>query len=808
MPTHRASARAERDIRMTKVKQKIAGCVRTTHYAAVYCRLSSYLQSMAQQGYNPLVAINIALNGNAAMMIEKPAQNNPDNQNQDEGRVVTGYLRRIVEESNRKPVTRSHFSRFDNVNIYLISQILDQNRNLWLKPATHELKKFYQPAVFAAVHCFCEDKKVPPEIGEKYKNGKDEYEVVETDPADMERGVRLSYIGKKNGKKGAIRTTSLEYFYDEYIKLTFPHKFAVIAQINDFEQCVDSKEFPYTRIKKSERKDNTSLSAGSTFFVASDYETIQEYLFDRGTTLDVIIFIGNNKYDHQVQQDIDRGKLKQAVFIGEEKPGGISHLLKWCWTLPEYLYFKEVSPAKIELPIKKEVKNEQLSQQIKQFLEYIKQVKQEHQLDLSRLSNFISYCYPLVIPTNSSRLVSRIDDLERSFEKKLGQIASKFYAIGQDETEVCSNLRKMFQNILGQFRYERNAKSQALKQLDPTDYLLVPKRQTLQVWQDELIEINWRNTEPVSLKKFKKLRGQESVTILGLEDKEFFHAIRTSNLNVTWLLYTEEYKACQGFSTRCDNEQIKEYQSSDRERLSGIPYLGELKTETTDELIERIFSSQEDDEHREYSTSWNDHIEKKIIFSDNSDIELSANSTVILINSQDGALKYKVADLMRGDNVRIYENQHKEMLFDIACQSDAQGKFRQITDHSELWKSRLRTHCDSSEEKTAVIADKCGVSQHTVTGWLREGSGTKFPQSLEKLKFILGEDYSEIADSRRRYNSIMIALGRDLSDEISEYIISEEKGGILEKFNDDTIRAISESNMPIKKIIKIETVAS
>ena len=46
---------------------------------------------MAQQGYNPLkgynplTAIDIALNGNAAMMIEKSAQNNPDNPNQDEG---------------------------------------------------------------------------------------------------------------------------------------------------------------------------------------------------------------------------------------------------------------------------------------------------------------------------------------------------------------------------------------------------------------------------------------------------------------------------------------------------------------------------------------------------------------------------------------------------------------------------------------------------------------------------------------------------------------------------------------------------
>ncbi len=66
--------RAERDIRMAKVKQKISGCFRTPQYAAAYCRISSYLQSMANQGYNPLAAIQIALNGNAANLIEPPPQ--------------------------------------------------------------------------------------------------------------------------------------------------------------------------------------------------------------------------------------------------------------------------------------------------------------------------------------------------------------------------------------------------------------------------------------------------------------------------------------------------------------------------------------------------------------------------------------------------------------------------------------------------------------------------------------------------------------------------------------------------------------
>ena len=55
--------RAERDLRMSKVKQKVSGCFRTQKYAEAYCRISSYLQTMANQGYNPLVAIQLAISG-------------------------------------------------------------------------------------------------------------------------------------------------------------------------------------------------------------------------------------------------------------------------------------------------------------------------------------------------------------------------------------------------------------------------------------------------------------------------------------------------------------------------------------------------------------------------------------------------------------------------------------------------------------------------------------------------------------------------------------------------------------------------
>jgi transposase len=55
--------RAERDLRMAKVKQKVSGCFRVEIYAKAYCRISSYLQTMSSKGVNPLLAIQMALAG-------------------------------------------------------------------------------------------------------------------------------------------------------------------------------------------------------------------------------------------------------------------------------------------------------------------------------------------------------------------------------------------------------------------------------------------------------------------------------------------------------------------------------------------------------------------------------------------------------------------------------------------------------------------------------------------------------------------------------------------------------------------------
>ena len=86
-------------------------------------------------------------------------------------------------------------------------------------------------------------------------------------------------------------------------------------------------------------------------------------------------------------------------------------------------------------------------------------------LSLPYLS-YISYIYPIVIPSADSRLSNRILDLEYRFTKKLEEVlVQEFSVIGVDHTQSYNELLSIYIDALSQVEYANNSKFKQLNQI-------------------------------------------------------------------------------------------------------------------------------------------------------------------------------------------------------------------------------------------------------------------------------------------------------------------------------------------------------
>jgi hypothetical protein len=278
------------------------------------------------------------------------------------------------------------------------------------------------------------------------------------------------------------------------------------------------------------------------------------------------------------------------------------------------------------------------------------------------------------------------------------------------------------------------------------------------------------------------------------------------------------YKKCLNRFVKDTNTELK---SSERQNISEIPFIETETEEEISDLMNRLFEKYEKiekdiDNINDYRVSL---IYELAFDNDNEILQLDENKTVLLkIDNKER--EEKVKHLKIGDEIRVYGNTSKKELYNLALKYDANGLMTEIERFSKIWKEELIKYSSKNLklEKTLEELKNNGLSinnEFTLKNWLNISGSVKFPQKLKDLYAIkrtvdsqtLNNEIENVKKYRRVYNGIMIAIGRNLSDEISDYIKTNKKGKLLSNFTNAQIQQFVNQNAKLRKVNSIKIIS-
>ncbi len=775
---------------------------------------------------------------------------------------VNKYLKILIEFSERKlkehfKIDELGFDEFEIVNSYLIYQTIKDSKKkkntLIYIPDKETKTQFYIPAIYIlALYNFIDnyiDDSTVYEIGDVLQESGNKYEIIKK----SEKGYTLkgsnsllkfpnhsqikNYIiitSNFNARRAKLKFDAYKKFFVKVLNIEktkksikLPSKFkyksiiitdkSIVAELK--EHKIDDekihKAFPFQYVAKS-GKQTDNIPIDPMIYIVNDYETARKHILDKGISIRNITFIGQNKYkEHhlEITEDLNNGKIENCLLIGSAdiSNNAIPDLYKWKWTLPELDFFNYFTTYAINNGV---VENKRFTEYLKEFDCSVKQVENDFGISLKELYKFVRNILPIIIPTSKSRLLTQLDNTLIYFEKEGEDIVeTALDDIGEyDYEDVWNKILEKFK-LLIECKKESHLKFQKINEFQRIDFLVVPK-EYLEIWIEEVNPHKVRNI--ISFKEFNQLDiHNKTIVFLGFFGYNHLKSMMYNSNKISIILYPQEEEHFDNCFRRLKRETYNELKNSDRKTISEISFNETEKFENIDELIKRLFSQDEEVTiNPDYSNVCTTNICKELTFENDTEyLELDENKTVLLKINQRERFE-KVKNLKIGDKIRVYDNSSKEELYQVALEFDTDGKFAEIEEFSKLWKNELKTFSlkyDSLKMLLDNLKNK-GLSittESTLQNWIKAESNLKFPQKPKDLLVLkkeinseyLNENFGEIRKSRSAYNGIMIALGRDFSDEISDYIRIKKKGELLKQFSEQQIQQFVNQNAK-ERIIK------
>lgn len=775
---------------------------------------------------------------------------------------VKKYIEILKEFAERK--LKSHFQidkldldNFETINSYLIYQTIKENKRqkntLIYVPDKETKSQFYIPAIFTlALYNFIDnyiDDSTSYEVGDILQEDGNRYEIIKkTEKGFTIKGGNSIFkypnfnqikrytitTADFNARRAKLKFDIYKEFFSDILNiesqkkyLNLPSKFKYKSVIVTDKSIVDElkqhtlenrnihKAFPFQYIAKSGKKTD-NLPMDPMIFIVNDYETARKHILDKGIKVRNITIIGSNKYKNhhrEISEDLNNKRIENCLMIGSAdiSENSIPNLLKWKWTLPELDLFNYLTTYPINTV---EVENDEFSEHLKNFDSLLAQIENEYGIGLNELYKFVRNLFPIIIPSNESRLITQLDNNLIYFEKEGKDIVeTAFYEIDEyDYEEIWDEILKVFSNLVTCKKCSQ-AKFKKLQEFYRIDFLVVPK-EYLGIWDEEVNKDVVKNV--ISFKEFENLdTANKTIVFLGFFGYNHLKSMIYNPNKISIILYPQEKEHFDSSINKLRRETYFELKNSDRTAISGISFKETEKVENISDLISRLF--EQDDKAKinpDYSDVNCSNIVKEITFENDTEIlELDENKTVLLKINQKERFE-KVKNLTVGDKIRVYDNSSKEELYQVALEYDTDGEFIKIEEFSKLWKNELNNYYKEFNSLTEF--HKCLVenglsitNEFTLRNWTNVKSHIKFPQNKKDLSVlkktinsdILNENFNDILKYRLGFNRIMKSLGRRFSSEISDYIQNKKKGKLLMRFSEKQIQQFVDQNAK-ERIIK------
>jgi hypothetical protein len=781
---------------------------------------------------------------------------------------IEQYVNQFTEKAKKYLVSEYHLesfaiSDFQAINFYLIDKALNSNRSVFIQSFDKDLPSLSQfPTVLSvAISLFfknyCDDK-TSYKVGEILQKDGIRYEIKQITESgyvlwsNFGGGQRLPDVKHKSIKKFIITNADLSnrrvktkfddykklfklIFNTEYVPSKFNYKAAIILEKKEFDDELKNqvytdidilKAIPIRWISKNGTESWNHIPIAPMIFCVPDYETLQEYVLDKGEKIEALIIIGKNKYKEDVltriKRDLREGVIPLTIILGNDSISDASgQFIKWKWTYNEYSILNNYHKSEIK-PIL--VEGTAFENAIAVFGNYLSELEFQYSINLRNVKSLRKFLYPLTLSKiENSRNINQVEYVNHLIKK----VAADFIIENLDNQNIdpIQYLEQVEELITTIFEHFDNAKLKWIGKIENAEILLVPDH-LLMNWKEEFKS----KIKILSLKEFLKQKENyttvKKVLLLslfgnGVQPNQLIELLHNSQHTYFILAYKEEQEIIEEIKNRLFNETIAEYTSQDRCVLSGIEYEMKTKEVKVLDIIEDLHGKSLSDK-REYRYEELEAINKCLTFEQSQEVIICDASKSVLFHNGSEWTKTFVGNLRPNDRVRIYNNLSKERLFGIAATEDGQGRFNKVDSDSKLWKTSLyrffrkivTLNPSFDEKEFLAVLRRSGLTISnplTIRKWLNIEDKERFPNSMKNLiaiKQTINDDelnihFESIKQSKRFYRGIMISLGRDLSDDVMDYIISDGKhvGKMLSNFTSEEIKTFVQSAAP-ERIIK------